>query len=113
MKQGSKKKPTEEKNPPRFPPYNQKRIDQTKKEEECEESKPVGEEGSELNSTVAPPSQTTPKSTTTTTKKPSMASIVSSMNSVTANDAQISEGDEESSVAEAKPTGLAIAGKKF
>lgn len=105
MKAGSKKKQPEN---PRFPPYNHKKTDQQNKEEECEENYPVGEEGVETTSTIKPPKTSTTKAPTTT-KKPSVL-VVNSSNTAVANDATVTDGDEDSSVAEAKPTGLAIAG---
>jgi hypothetical protein len=91
-----------------FPPYNNNHNKE--KEENCEEGV-VGEEGQDLT-TVTSADVTTTKSTTlkstvsTTTKKPYV--LVSNSQSATAGDT--SEGEEESSVAEAKPVGLAIAG---
>ncbi|CAO1317712.1 unnamed protein product [Diamesa hyperborea] len=95
---GSKKKPENIK----FPPYAKKPQTTTPKKEECgetvekeEEEENVGEEGDDSSTTAA---------TTTTTKAPPPSS------SSDGDSVSVSAAEEESSVAEAKPVGLAIAG---
>ncbi|CRK95818.1 CLUMA_CG009270, isoform A, partial [Clunio marinus] len=100
---GSKKKPENI----RFPPFGKKPmvVDPPPKKEECGDEETVIEEGEPTSTTASETTSTS--STSSTTAKPV---VVSSENEVIAV-SSADDDEDNSSVAEAKPVGLAIAGE--
>ncbi|KAL7047341.1 hypothetical protein ACKWTF_002871 [Chironomus riparius] len=117
--QGDRKKSKDSKKKPeniQFPPFYQL----NKKDEDCEEGVVLeeGETNSTLTTTVEPSTTVKPittsssppvtSSSTTTTKKPSIT-IIQGTNTATVQ-SNNNDVEEETSVAEAKPVGVAISG---